>query len=41
MRTGVLGPPPVEMHSLIARRHALGLDTHEEVWKGWPTVRED
>jgi Uma2 family endonuclease len=34
MRTVVLGPPPAEIDALIARRHALGLDSHDEVWKG-------
>lgn len=34
MRTVVLGPPPAELDALIARRHALGLDSHDEVWKG-------
>ncbi len=27
-------PLPVEVHDLIARRRALGLDTHDEVWNG-------
>lgn len=34
MRTIVLGPPPPELEALIARRRALGLDTHDEVWEG-------
>ncbi|MGH9177394.1 MAG: Uma2 family endonuclease [Acidimicrobiales bacterium] len=34
MKTVVLGPRPEELESLIARRHALGLDTHDEVWEG-------
>ncbi len=34
MRTVVLGPRPAELDALIARRHALGLDTYDEVWKG-------
>ena len=34
VRTVVLGPPPAEISALIARRHALGLDTHDEVWQG-------
>ena len=34
MRTVILGPPPAEIDALIARRRALGLDTHDEVWKG-------
>jgi Putative restriction endonuclease len=34
MRTVVLGPRPPELDALIARRRALGLDTHDEVWKG-------
>ncbi|HUJ67457.1 MAG TPA: Uma2 family endonuclease [Acidimicrobiales bacterium] len=34
MRTVVLGPPPPELDALIARRRSLGLDTHDEVWKG-------
>jgi hypothetical protein len=34
MRTVVLGPRPPELDALIARRHSLGLDTHDEVWKG-------
>jgi hypothetical protein len=34
MRTVVLGPRPPELDALIARRRSLGLDTHDEVWKG-------
>jgi hypothetical protein len=34
MRTVVLGPRPAELDALIARRHSLGLDVHDEVWKG-------
>ncbi len=34
MRTVVLGPPPAELEALIARRHSLGLDGSDEVWKG-------
>jgi Putative restriction endonuclease len=34
MRTVVLGPPPAELQALIARRHLLGLDGFDEVWKG-------
>jgi hypothetical protein len=34
VRTVVLGPPSPEISALIARRHALGLDTHDEVWEG-------
>ena len=34
MRTVVLGPPPAELKALIARRHSLGLDGSDEVWKG-------
>ena len=34
MRTVVLGPPPVELEALIARRRSLGLDMFDEVWKG-------
>ncbi len=34
MRTVVLGPWPPELDALIARRRSLGLDTHDEVWKG-------
>jgi hypothetical protein len=34
MRTVVLGPPPAELQALIARRHSLGLDRFDEVWKG-------
>jgi Putative restriction endonuclease len=34
MRTFVLGPPPAELQALIARRHSLGLDGFDEVWKG-------
>ncbi len=34
MRTIVLGPRPAELDALIARRHDLGLDTHDEVWEG-------
>jgi hypothetical protein len=34
MRTVVLGPPPAELQAFIARRHSLGLDGFDEVWKG-------
>lgn len=34
MRTIVLGPRPAELDALIARRQALGQDTHDEVWEG-------
>jgi hypothetical protein len=34
VRTVVLGPRPPELDALIARRKALGLDTHDEVWEG-------
>lgn len=34
MRTVVLGQPPAELEKMIARRRALGLDTHDEVWEG-------
>ena len=34
MRTVVLVPPSPDIEDLIARRHALGLDTHDEVWEG-------
>ena len=34
MRSVVLGPPSAESEALIARRRALGLDTHDEVWEG-------
>jgi Uma2 family endonuclease len=34
VRTIVLGPRPAELEALIARRHDLGLDTHDEVWEG-------
>jgi hypothetical protein len=34
MRTIVLGPRPAELDALIARRRELGLDAHDEVWKG-------
>ncbi len=34
MRTVVLGPRPAELDAVIARRHALGLDTFDEVWEG-------
>lgn len=34
MRTVILGPRPPEIDALIARRHALGQDTHDEVWEG-------
>jgi Putative restriction endonuclease len=34
VRTVVLGPRPPELDALIARRRSLGLDTHDEVWKG-------
>lgn len=34
MRTVVLGQPPPELEQMIARRRALGLDGHDEVWEG-------
>jgi hypothetical protein len=34
MRTVVLGPPPAELQALITRRHSLGLDGFDGVWKG-------
>jgi Uma2 family endonuclease len=34
MRTVVLGERPAELDALIARRHALGQDTFDEVWDG-------
>jgi Uma2 family endonuclease len=34
MRTVVLGSRPAELEALIARRHALGQDTFDEVWNG-------
>lgn len=34
VKTVVLGPPPVELAALIARRHALGIDLYDEVWEG-------
>ncbi len=34
MRTVVVGPRPPELEAIIARRRALGLDTHDEVWEG-------
>lgn len=34
MRTVLLGPMPPEIDALIAQRRALGLDIHDEVWKG-------
>lgn len=34
MRTVVLGPRPPELDAWIARRHALGQDTFDEVWDG-------
>jgi hypothetical protein len=34
VKTVVLGPRPAELEQLIERRHALGLDTFDEVWAG-------
>ena len=34
MKTVLLGPPPAELASLIAKRHALGQDLFDEVWEG-------
>lgn len=34
MKTVVIGPPPPELEAVIARRRALGQDTHDEVWEG-------
>lgn len=34
MSTVVLGEPPAELEALLARRRALGLDGHDEVWAG-------
>lgn len=34
MKTVVLGPPPCEIETLIARRQKLGLDGFDEMWEG-------
>jgi Uma2 family endonuclease len=34
MRTVVLGERPAELEALIEKRRRLGLDGHDEVWKG-------
>ena len=34
VKTVVLGPRPAELEELIQRRHRLGIDTFDEVWKG-------
>lgn len=34
MKTVVLGDPPPALAALIAERRRLGLDHHDEVWKG-------
>ena len=34
VKTLVLGPLPHELESLMARRRAMGLDRHDEVWGG-------
>ncbi|MHB8294986.1 MAG: Uma2 family endonuclease [Acidimicrobiales bacterium] len=34
MRTVVLRPRPAELEQVIERRHALGLDTFDEIWRG-------
>lgn len=34
MSTVVLGERPAELEALLARRRALGLDGHDEVWEG-------
>lgn len=34
MKTVVIGPRPAELDAVITRRHALGQDTHDEVWEG-------
>ena len=34
MKTVILGPPPPEIEAVIARRRALGQDTHDEIWQG-------
>lgn len=34
MKTVIVGPRPPEVESLIERRHALGQDRFDEVWKG-------
>ena len=34
MRTIVVGPVPIEMEALLARRRALGLDLYDEVGEG-------
>lgn len=34
MRALVLDPAPVELTALLERRHRLGLDLRDEVWKG-------
>ena len=34
MKTVILGTPPPEIEAVIARRRALGQDTHDEIWQG-------
>ena len=34
VKTVVLGPRPHELEAFLARRKALGLDLHDEVWEG-------
>lgn len=34
MTTVILGPRPAQVDALIAERHALGLDRHDEIWEG-------
>ncbi len=34
MKTVVLGNPPPELESFIAKRIALGQDLHDEIWEG-------
>lgn len=34
MKTVIVGPRPPEVETLIERRHALGQDRFDEVWKG-------
>jgi len=34
MKTVVIGPRPAELDEILTRRHALGHDGYDEVWKG-------
>lgn len=34
MRVLTVDPPPAELEAVLARRHEIGADTHDEIWDG-------